>query len=307
MTLLPVPLTPLKCLLESTLAGRDQSRQTTRLSGWLAGSLLFPFQNTFNPHTAVLARTSAAQLPLLTHSPPRSSSDRAPTFTASSAAADAHLSAKDVESIPDAATTSGANDLDEDDLMDEDDSSGVSDDEDEVEDVTAPASPRVRDEEDSEDEGVAPMRGLGGGMGRSAGGIGYSSRMAHSINGFSQGDGVSNAIPSSRPPGGGLGSSSFASRTTGIGFNASSSSSSSSSNAIPPPDVLASVPTSFGARPKPQTASRFRRPPSPQRVPSPAQVDLTAADRQAFKKMEGSFGARMLAKQGWQAGTSTLR
>ena len=38
-------------------------------------------------------------------------------------------------------------------------------------------------------------------------------------------------------------------------------------------------------------------------IPSPRPVPLPASERAHFSKIQGSFGARMLAKMGWQAGT----
>jgi tuftelin-interacting protein 11 len=196
----------------------------------------------------------------------------------------------DVDSIPELPQASKANELESDEGSSFDDS-----DEEEDEDrQRAPA--RERDEEESEEEGMAPpMRGFG------SGGIGSSTRAA-----------ATTSTPSapeasfSHPIGGGIGSSSSsAPRTSGIGFKPSGPSS-STSNSIPPPASLSSsssVPTAFGSKPKPPPTSRFARPKSPPRAFSPSTVNLSAADKQAFRKMEGSFGARMLAKQGWQAGS----
>ncbi|CED85189.1 Tuftelin-interacting protein TIP39, contains G-patch domain [Phaffia rhodozyma] len=58
--------------------------------------------------------------------------------------------------------------------------------------------------------------------------------------------------------------------------------------------------TAFGASKAKGPQKSFLRKSSP--PPKPNAQPLTREDAAAFKKMEGSFGARMLAKQGWQAG-----
>ncbi|PFH51847.1 hypothetical protein AMATHDRAFT_58383 [Amanita thiersii Skay4041] len=63
------------------------------------------------------------------------------------------------------------------------------------------------------------------------------------------------------------------------------------------PSVAHDLPTSFGSRAANQRA--FVRDANP----SPKPVILSAEERAHFSKIQGTFGAKMLAKMGWQAGT----
>ncbi|KAF8625289.1 hypothetical protein AX15_005462 [Amanita polypyramis BW_CC] len=67
----------------------------------------------------------------------------------------------------------------------------------------------------------------------------------------------------------------------------------SSAAPTPPPDN--DLPTSFGSR----TQRAFVR----DSLPAKKSVVLTAQERSHFTKLQGSFGAKMLAKMGWQVGT----
>ncbi|KAF7356333.1 Tuftelin-interacting protein 11 [Mycena venus] len=172
-----------------------------------------------------------------------------------------------------------------------------------------PPSPRVREEEEEEAE-PPQMRGIGSRSGRppdetdvpmpmfgaSKGGIG-SSRGAPSVT-FSKGglgsafaktgmaafskagDDVPPPPPStSTPAKGGIGSS-----KGGIGSRA------------PPPSFEDDLPASFGNRSRPS----FVRDDSPSTRPA---TPLSASEQAHFNKIQGTIGARLLAKMGWQAGT----
>ncbi|KAK2463587.1 hypothetical protein APHAL10511_004338 [Amanita phalloides] len=93
-----------------------------------------------------------------------------------------------------------------------------------------------------------------------------------------------------RPRMGGIGSKSANAFTT---FAASGDSVSSSAAATPPPDN--GFPTAFGNR----AQRSFVRDSLPAKKP----VVLTAQERSHFSKLQGSFGAKMLEKMGWQTGT----
>lgn len=115
----------------------------------------------------------------------------------------------------------------------------------------------------SADEEPPPLATGGGGLGFSKGGIGSGKAGLGSSSG---GLGFSN---------GGIGSSKATTSKGGIG---------------------SSLPNSFAN----SRSTSFVRDASPApRAPAP----LTAEDQAHFSKLSGSFGARMLAKMGWQAGT----
>lgn len=81
-------------------------------------------------------------------------------------------------------------------------------------------------------------------------------------------------------------------------FSSESSSSEDEEEAAPPPSNKPSfLPKSFGAQKA--SGSKFNVKRSPAKAPA---QPLSREDAAAFQKMEGSFGARMLAKQGWKAG-----
>ncbi|TFK29732.1 TFP11-domain-containing protein [Coprinopsis marcescibilis] len=146
--------------------------------------------------------------------------------------------------------------------------------------------------------GEEPATGIGssrGGMGASRGGLGaYAAFMTGGASGASRGGiGASRGgIGASR---GGIGASrgGIGASKGGIGSNASVEEmedvEDSSTHSTPAPDV----PSAFGSR-----QQRFTRDETP--APKPA---LTADEMSHFSKLSGSFGARMLAKMGWQAGS----
>ncbi|WVQ81525.1 hypothetical protein IAT38_003649 [Cryptococcus sp. DSM 104549] len=215
-------------------------------------------------------------------------------------------------------TPAGENDLD--DAGDEDAANGSSDDDDndgsssngssDSHGETRPPSPRVREEEDEEDD--QPRRGMGLGFQRAAapaaaaeqieppkiggrGGIGSSSRGGKAGIGSSSREPVASSSTSGYDtPEGGLGSSS------------------APTNPIDDDDAPRhpSMPAAFGRPPPSLTASSgthhaqrsFKaRAPSPSTTAA-APLDLTAHERAHFSKIQGSWAAQLLAKQGWQAG-----
>ncbi|KAJ7656386.1 GC-rich sequence DNA-binding factor-like protein-domain-containing protein [Mycena polygramma] len=206
----------------------------------------------------------------------------------------------------------GAEDDGEDDGSDDEDEGGAEDSD--GSEPSRPPSPRVREEEEDEselpgirfdsgrppDEVEAPMSMFGvskGGIGASKGGIGASkggigsSRGASSAT-FSKG-GLGSAFaktgmaafskagddappPPSAPTKGSIGSKG------GIGSRA------------PPPPAAEDFPPSFG-RSKPS----FIRDSSPSTRP---ETPLSADEQAHFNKIQGTIGARLLAKMGWQTG-----
>ncbi|ODN74686.1 hypothetical protein L202_07017 [Cryptococcus amylolentus CBS 6039] len=127
-----------------------------------------------------------------------------------------------------------------------------------------PPSPRVREEEEEEE---APRRGMGLGFGRAP----------------------ATATNLDEAPRGGLGA-----RGAAV-------------NPVDSPKPI-NTPSTFG-RPPPSLTSTSG-PPRAQRsflpkAPEPSavkQVDLTAHERAHFSKIKSSFGAKLLAKQGWEVG-----
>ncbi|KAF8637621.1 hypothetical protein AX17_002690 [Amanita inopinata Kibby_2008] len=158
-----------------------------------------------------------------------------------------------------------------------------------------PPSPRVRLEEEEDEEVFERQRTAG-----------IGSTTVHSFTSFSKSVTSSNVAMSFSRGGIGAFKSTSESETPtpsetpgyeapipqrgGIGSRPTISSSAS----IPTPDY--DLPTSFGS----QTTQRsFVR----NAQPSPKPVTLTANERAHFSKLQGSFGAKMLEKMGWQAGT----
>ncbi|KAJ7574532.1 GC-rich sequence DNA-binding factor-like protein-domain-containing protein [Mycena floridula] len=128
--------------------------------------------------------------------------------------------------------------------------------------------------------GIGARGGIGsnGGIG-SGGGIGSNSGLG-ARGGIGSGAGIGSkaGIGGSK---GGIGSS-----NGGIGsFKSGISSSNSSSDGAATPSSFSSTPSSFA------------------RVASPAAPKLTPAERAHFNNLSGSYGARLLASMGWQAGT----
>ncbi|TBU40977.1 TFP11-domain-containing protein [Dichomitus squalens] len=156
-----------------------------------------------------------------------------------------------------------------------------------------PPSPRVREEEEEEEErprfgglGLGVGKGgigssKGGGIGAGKGGIGASKGGIGSSKG---GIGSASAMPSFAK--GGIGSS----RPVAPESSASPS---------PAPAAAEDFPTAFGgAR---QQRSFLRNADSSTSTPRSA-TPLSATEQMHLSKISGTFGARMLAKMGWQTG-----
>ncbi|KAH9000090.1 TFP11-domain-containing protein [Lactarius akahatsu] len=188
----------------------------------------------------------------------------------------------DVEALPDSGSGSsddgaededGQEDADADDADDTD--NDVNDNEDDSEPSKAP-SPRIRAEEDEEEEQRPRFGGLGLGASKS--------HPPTTFSGFTK-----SGIGASRP--------------AAVSIPATPSPAPSPSPAPPAPEdptVLGSLPSAFGGSSRPQRA--FVRNVTSQ-APPPPKPSLSATESAHFRKLEGSFGARMLAKMGWQAGT----
>ncbi|KAI0675861.1 GC-rich sequence DNA-binding factor-like protein-domain-containing protein [Trametes maxima] len=166
--------------------------------------------------------------------------------------------------------------MDEDSASEADDPSGGDEDaasDSSDEEPAKPASPRVREEEDEE---TRPRFG-GLGLGANKGGIGSRA---------------------------GIGSSSASTsfQRGGIGSRAAmpEPSASPSPGPVAADDFSTDFPTSFGAS-RPQRS--FVRKAESSAGTSRSATPLTAGEKQHFSKISGTFGARMLEKMGWQAGT----
>ncbi|KAF8159556.1 GC-rich sequence DNA-binding factor-like protein-domain-containing protein [Crassisporium funariophilum] len=179
---------------------------------------------------------------------------------------------------------SGNEDADGEDDVGEDDGSEGEDEapedaeySDESEPSRAP-SPRVRIEEEDEPE-TRPRTG----------GIGSKAPHASDLPTFSKGgigSARAEAVPSSLPP----------PSRGGIGSKSSHTYIKDQENAFPPSSSTSADPTpsAFASR-----SQSFARESIPSSRPAAA---LPAAELAHFSKLQGSFGARMLAKMGWQAG-----
>ena len=188
--------------------------------------------------------------------------------------------------IPDVETHSDSEESESDGTKDEDGEEDV--DEDDADDtdnnVNEPSkapSPRVRDERDDEEE-LRPRFG----------GLGLGASKLHpptSFSGFTK-----SGIGASRPA------------AVSIPATPSPAPSPSPAPAPPPPafeepTIHGNLPSAFGGgSSRPQRA--FVRHATPQ-APPPPKPSLSASESAHFRKLESSFGARMLAKMGWQTGT----
>ncbi|TFY68825.1 hypothetical protein EVJ58_g784 [Rhodofomes roseus] len=135
-----------------------------------------------------------------------------------------------------------------------------------------PPSPRVHEEEEEEEEARPRFGGIG---------IGASKTQPKSaFSGFSKGD---------------LGFS-----KGGIGSSERTSTPPAEAEPSPLPTTSEDLPSAFGGARTQRSFLRDGRSRSgtPNLAPS-----LSSAERQHFSKIGGSFGARMLEKMGWQAGT----
>ncbi|KAI9510519.1 TFP11-domain-containing protein [Russula earlei] len=170
------------------------------------------------------------------------------------------------------AEASGADGTDHDD----DDNDGDDDDDEEDTEPSRVPSPRVRDEVDDEEEQRPRFGGLGLGASRS--------HPPTTFSGFTR-----SGIGASRP--------------AAVSIPSTPSRLHSPSPAPPAPEdttPLRGLPSAFGRGSHPQRAFVRNGAPS---APPPPRPSLSAAESVHFRKIENSFGARMLAKMGWESGT----
>ena len=221
---------------------------------------------------------------------PRHDWAKAPAFVSSKpTGTKPQLDQSEVMNIPevvvgrDSGSESSGDSAEEDDQGDAeaDDADGVDDDDDDDDDDgqdTEPSrvpSPRVRDEDDEEEQ-----RPRFGGLGLGA----SSSRPPTTFSGFTRsGIGASRPAAVSIPP------------TPSLAHSPSPAPPASNDAAIP-----SNLPSAFGRSSRPQRAF-VRNGASP--TPPPLKPNLSASENAHFRKIEGTFGARMLAKMGWETGT----
>jgi tuftelin-interacting protein 11 len=168
-----------------------------------------------------------------------------------------------------------------------DEGNGDSDGEESAPGESRAPSPRVRGAEDEEDMDVDERPRFSGlGLGAS------KARPPSTFSGFTKA-----GIGASRPAAVSATASPAASSPT-----PAPASFAPSSTPEPPPDADMSdaPPSAFGGAPRVQR-SFVRGDPGPSEKRTP--VQLSANERAHFSKIKGTFGARMLEKMGWQAGT----
>ena len=178
------------------------------------------------------------------------------------------------QSSADSAEEEGQEGADEDDA-DEEDEEDSDEDKEDTEPPEAPP-PRVREEIDEEEEQRPRFGGLGLGASRS--------RPPTTFSGFTR-----SGIGASRP--------------AAVSIPATPSPAPSPSPAPPAPEdttIPSNLPSAFGGNSRPQRAFVRNGTPS---APPPPKPNLSASESAHFRKLESSFGARMLAKMGWEAGT----
>ena len=183
------------------------------------------------------------------------------------------------------------NGSDDEDGADEEEGSLSSDSE-----PSKPPSPRVREEEE-EQETRPRIGGLGMGMGKGGigssgagrGGIGSSGASKGGIGSSKAGIGNSSAMPTFSKAG--IGSSRSAAEPP--------PSAPASSSPSPAPVAAEDFPTAFGGA---RTQRSFVRNADTSTTSTRSATPLSAPERAHFSKISGTFGARMLAKMGWQAG-----
>ncbi|KAI5119134.1 hypothetical protein M0805_005740 [Coniferiporia weirii] len=151
----------------------------------------------------------------------------------------------------------------------EEDAEGDESDNSEASSVSKPPSPRVRMEEEEEEEEEVEERPQIGGIGSK------------------------NVSAEAKP------SPSFAASGTGIGSGGMGATKGGIGSPLKD-NIQASLPSAFGAS-RPQRS--FVRGGSGSAPGSGAATPLSATEQVHFGKLSGTFGARMLSKMGWQAGT----
>jgi tuftelin-interacting protein 11 len=169
--------------------------------------------------------------------------------------------------------------VDADGSDDDNDDDDDDDDSDEDQEVTEPPEvppPRVQNDMDEEELQRPRFGGLG--LGAS------SSRPPTTFSGFSR-----SGIGASRP--------------AAVSIPATPSPAPSPSPAPPVSEdvtIPSSLPSAFGGSSRPQRAFVRNSTPS---APQPSKPNLSAAESAHFRNLGTSFGARMLAKMGWESGT----
>lgn len=210
---------------------------------------------------------------------------RAPAFVTSDKKVDIK---EDLNTTKDASST---NDGDEEQKSDEE--SEQSDSSEQSASSSKPPSPRIRIEDDDMEEDEPRIGGIGskplakeqptnktatpsfgrGGIGSSKGGIGSSKA--------------------------GIGSKSMNADSSNMSFNKAVI---GSSQPTPIPSIISTeLPTSFGIS-RPQRS--FVRDDAGRALTPSATPKLSAEERLHFSKLEGTYGARILAKMGWQTGSA---
>lgn len=184
-------------------------------------------------------------------------------------------------------------DAEDDDKDDDNDDDDDGDDSDDSDDSTRPPSPRVRDEEEEDGQVDQPRRGgIGGAKSNLPPGFGFAAA------------GASNQGNSEEPARGGLGAAKRGGRG-GIGSTrpaaAAAAETSTSAASVDQPEV----PTAFGrSRPAAESSQRpqqrFVKRASQSGTSTP--TELSANDAEQFRKIQGSYGARLLAGLGWAPG-----
>ncbi|KAI0319971.1 GC-rich sequence DNA-binding factor-like protein-domain-containing protein [Amylostereum chailletii] len=152
------------------------------------------------------------------------------------------------------------------------DEEGIAEPDDDTDDSDSshPPSPRVRDaDEDHEEEERPRFGGLGLGASKA--------QPSNTFSGFTK-SGIGSARPAAIS-------------------QAASPAPSPSPTPTPPSDFPVNLPSAFGAARAQRSFVRNDAGPSRPAVPLPP------SERIHFSKLQGSFGARMLEKMGWQAGT----
>ncbi|THV05580.1 TFP11-domain-containing protein [Dendrothele bispora CBS 962.96] len=167
-------------------------------------------------------------------------------------------------------------------------------------------SPRIREyEDDKDDELDTPSFSSMGGIGSSKGGIGSSKGgIGSSKGGIGSSKSTSFGSASLSFSKGGIGSlkSTFSQATS------STDAATSTSSSAPPPSEPTPPASTMDTTPEPSLPSAFggSRSTSFMRDNKPSirsATPLTREEQAHFSKISGSFGARMLEKMGWKAGT----
>ncbi|KDQ13045.1 hypothetical protein BOTBODRAFT_112065 [Botryobasidium botryosum FD-172 SS1] len=156
-----------------------------------------------------------------------------------------------------------------------------------------------------EDEDEIPVRGFGASR---TGGIGFSKSAGTTAPSTTPGESPSPA-PAAGPRGG-IGSRAGLGASTSSSFAAAAAAADPTPSSIPPSAALFGLPSAFGApaseRGAPRAQRSFLRNGGNDGAGSAgtgSRTPLSAAEQQHFNKIQGTYGAKLMAKMGWQAGT----